>query len=49
MLRSAARLSMNHLTMNFYNMSSEHWIFIPSVFMLGLLIGFLLGVSKGKA
>jgi hypothetical protein len=28
------------------NITSEHWIFIPSVFFLGWLVGFLMGQSK---
>jgi hypothetical protein len=37
------------LRMNLYNMTTEHWIFIPSVFALGWVVGFLMGVSKAQS
>jgi|GEM_PF-6028051 len=34
--------------MNFYAMTAEHWIFIPSLFALGWVVGFLMGASKAR-
>jgi len=31
------------------NITPEHWIFIPSIFFLGWLVGFLMGQAKQMA
>ncbi len=32
-----------------FQMTPEHWIFIPSVFFLGMVVGFLIGQARADS